>query len=140
MQLTEELVRLFTLLSHLASEQQRGAELTRLEYLILARLQRDGSMRPGDLAQVESLDPSTLSRRVAAMADRGLVERQADVTDRRAHRLTATDRGLDAFRAEQARRVGLVTTALDHWPEPDRDALARLIHELNDSLQNRTRP
>lgn len=138
MQLTEELARLFSLLSRLTNEHQRGAELNRLEFLILSRLQRDGATRPADLAVSEGLDPSTLSRRIASMAERNLVAREADAADRRSHRLSVTGAGQAALRAEQRRRVRLVADAVGHWSEPNRAELARLLHDLNDSLQNRT--
>ncbi len=137
MQLSEELARLFTLLWRVTNDQRRGASLTRLEYLVLARLERDGAMRAGDLAHDEGLDPSTLSRRVAALAERGLVERETDRDDRRAQQLEITPAGRNAFLVEQRRRVALVTDALDHWPEPDRVRLAELLHELNDSLHRK---
>lgn len=137
MQLSEELTRLFTLLWRVTNDQQRGATLTRLEYLVLARLSREGAMRARDLAQAEGLDPSTLSRRVAALVERRLVTREAEATDRRAHQLRLTDAGRAQFMAEQQRRVGLVADAVAHWSEPDRTRLVRLLHDLNDSLQRK---
>lgn len=137
MQLSEELARFFTLLWRITDDQQRGATLTRLEYLALGRLHRDGAMRAGDLAQSEGLDPSTLSRRLAALAERDLVTRRTDHDDRRAQQLEITPAGRDAFLAEQRRRVALVTDALDQWAEPDRVRLAELLHELNDSLHRK---
>lgn len=137
MQLSEELTRLFSLLWRITNDQQRGATLTRPEYLVLARLQRDGAMRAGDLAQAEGLDPSTLSRRVTALVERGFVVRETDAGDRRAQQLQLTDGGRLAFLAEQQRRVGLVADAVAHWPEPDRARLVHLIHDLNDALQKK---
>lgn len=140
MQLSEELTRLFTLLTRVASDQQRNAALARPDYLVLGRLGRAGPLRPGDLAQQEGVDQSTLSRRIAALAERGYVRRQADPVDRRAQLLELTDQGRAAFEAEQARRVRLVTEAVAHWSSPERAELARLLHELNNALQQRTVP
>ncbi|MFT3862321.1 MarR family winged helix-turn-helix transcriptional regulator [Micropruina sp.] len=137
MQLSEELTRLFTLLTRVTSEHERGAVLARPDFLVLARLGRSGWLRPGDLAQLEGLDQSTLSRRIAGLAERGLVERQSDPGDRRAHLLRLTEAGLAAFEAEQARRVRLVTDAVTQWPAPELAELVRLLHELNESLQQR---
>lgn len=137
MQLPEELTRLFTLLWRVTNDQQRGATLTRLEYLVLARLSRDGAMRAGDVAQVEGIDPSTLSRRVAALVERGLVARETEAGDRRAHQLRLTDAGRAQFLAEQQRRAGLVADAVAHWSEPDRTRLVGLLHDLNNSLQKK---
>ncbi|MFT4216604.1 MAG: MarR family transcriptional regulator [Micropruina sp.] len=137
MQLSQELARLFSLLWRITNDQRRGATLARLEYLILARLYRDGAMRAGDLAHGEGLDPSTLSRRIAALAERELVLRVTDPDDRRAQQLQLTDAGREQFLAEQRRRVALVTDAVAHWPASDRAKLAHLLHDLNDSLQKK---
>lgn len=137
MQLSEELARLFSLLSRVTAEHASKALLTRADYLVLARLRLAGAMRPGDLAQQEGLDQSTLSRRIGALAERGYVSREADPDDGRAQLLQVTDAGLAAHDAEQARRVQLVTDAVGHWSSPDRAELSRLLHELNTALQQR---
>jgi DNA-binding MarR family transcriptional regulator len=140
MQLSEELSRLFTVLGRVTADHDRNAVLARPDYLVLGRLCRVDSLRPGDLAQQEGLDQSTLSRRIAGLAERGLVRRQPDPADRRAHLLEVTDEGRAAHDAEQARRVRLVTDAVAHWSSPERDELVRLLHELNNSLQRRIVP
>lgn len=137
MQLTEELARLFALLSKVTSDQQRQANLTRLEYLVLGRLQRSGAMRAGDLAQQEGLEQSTLSRRIGLMEERGLVRRQVDPADRRAQLLELTKAGRKAHEAESGRRIKLITEVVADWPDADRDELGRLLEELNNALQQR---
>ncbi len=140
MQLSEELTRLFTLLTKVTSEYQRNPVLTRLEFLVLGRLLRAGGMRAGDLAQQEGLDQSTVSRRIGSLVERGFVHRDADPDDRRAQLLQLTEAGRAAYDAEQARRVQLVTDAVAHWSSPERAELVRLLHELNSALQQRILP
>ena len=140
MQLSEELTRLFTLLTKVTSEYQRNPVLTRLEFLVLGRLLRAGGMRAGDLAQQEGLDQSTVSRRIGSLVERGFVHRDADPDDRRAQLLQLTEGGRAAYDAEQARRVQLVTDAVAHWSSPERAELVRLLHELNSALQQRILP
>ena len=140
MQLSEELSRLFTVLGRVTADHDRNAALARPDYLVLGRLCRVDSLRPGDLAQQEGLDQSTLSRRLAGLAERGYVRRRPDPADRRAHLLEVTHEGRAAYDAEQARRVRLVTDAVAQWSSPERDELVRLLHELNNSLQRRIVP
>ncbi len=140
MQLSEELTRLFTLLSKVTSQYQRNPVLTRLDFLVLGRLLRAGGMRAGDLAQQEGLDQSTVSRRVGSLVERGFVHRDTDPDDRRAQLLQLTEAGRAAYDAEQARRVQLVTDAVTHWSSPERAELVRLLHELNSALQQRILP
>ncbi|MBK8445487.1 MAG: MarR family transcriptional regulator [Micropruina sp.] len=137
MQLADELTRMFTLLARVTADQPGHAQLSRPDFLVIGRLCRAGSLRPGDLAQQEGLDQSTLSRRIAALAERGYVRRQADPADRRAQLLEVTDQGRAAYEAEQARRVRLVTDAVAHWSSPEQADLVRLLHELNNALQQR---
>ena len=58
MQLSEELSRLFTVLGRVTADHDRNAVLARPDYLVLGRLCRVDSLRPGDLAQLNStLEP-----------------------------------------------------------------------------------
>ncbi|MFK5634410.1 MULTISPECIES: MarR family winged helix-turn-helix transcriptional regulator [unclassified Ornithinimicrobium] len=140
MQLSEELARAFASMGRLLDDFQ-GEELSRPDFTVLVRLApKDPTgepVRSRDLARSEGLDPSTMSRRLASLADRGLVAREPDPADGRAHLLTLTDAGCEAVRRERARRVTLVTDALDGWDDPDRAELARLLSQLTDSLETR---
>lgn len=140
MQLSDEVERLFSALGRIADRAQRDAELGRVDYLILSRLDRDGSMRASELAQREGLDPSTLSRRVSLMLDAELLQRDVDEGDRRAHLLRPSERGLASYRAERQRRVRAVTGVVDDWSDADRSELTRLLRCLNDALAHRSRP
>ena len=139
MQLSEQLARAFAVMGRTIHD--RGAELPRPDFLVLARLAastRDGDVcRLSDLAQAEGLDPSTMSRRIASLTDRGLVERAPDPDDRRAHQLRLTPEGVRALEAERARRVGVITDALADWDEADKEQLAGLLAQLTDSLEAR---
>lgn len=139
MQLSEQLARAFAAMGRAVNE--RVADLPRADYLTLARLasvlEGEGPCRPSDLAHAEGLDPSTMSRRVASLVERGLVEKETDPDDRRAHRLRLSAAGEEALHAERARRVALVTDALAGWDESDKDDLARLLGQLSDTLDSR---
>lgn len=142
MQLSEQLARAFAAMGRAISE--RGAELPRTDFVVLVRLGETSDAgdpcRLRDLAHAEGLDQSTMSRRIASLAKRGLVERRPDPDDRRAHRLQLTESGTVALAAERARRVSLVTDALAGWDESDKDELARLLGKLTDTLDARRTP
>ncbi len=138
MQLSEQLARAFAVMGRTIHD--RGAELPRPDFLVLARLAstRDGDpCRLSDLAQAEGLDPSTMSRRVASLCERGLVERAPDPDDRRAHRLRLTAEGERALAVERTRRATVITDALSDWDEADKEQLAALLAQLTDSLEAR---
>ena len=69
----------------------------------LAALERHGAMTPGELADHEKVQPPSMTRVIAALADRGLVIRAAHSSDRRQVLLTATDAGKTVV--QQARRL-----------------------------------
>ena len=130
--LSDHLTVLFGQMSR-AIARQPGL-LTRAEYAVVSVLDHTGPRRLGDLAEADGSDPSTVSRRMASLAERGLVERQPDPGDGRAHRVALTERGRGVLDAERRRRAALVTDALSGWPEADRADLTRLLIRLSDSL------
>ena len=91
-----------------------------------------------ELATRSGLDPSTVSRAVAALVAEGLIERRADPTDKRASILVLTAAGSDALADARAFYLGLLSRALADW-HPDEvaaftAALARLTAGLTDTL------
>ena len=79
-------------------------------------------------------DPSTVSRHVAALVERGLVQRVADESDGRASRLHVTDAGhaaLDAFRRDRENHFAQVTA---DWDAADLAALTTLFGRLLDDM------
>ena len=79
------------------------AGLTPTQLAALATVERAGPLRLGDLAAAEQIAPSTLTRLVSVLEDRGYVERHAVPGDARAWTLAVTPRGhevLDQIRQE----------------------------------------
>lgn len=133
MQLSEELARAFTSMGQLVHELQ--GDLPRADFMVLVRLGGRECTRSRDLAKAEGLDPSTMSRRLASLTERGYIERASDPQDGRAQILALTDAGREAVSLERSRRVTLVTDALVDWPDDDRAELARLLSRLTDTIE-----
>ena len=70
---------------------------------VLGLLLEKGPQRVGEIAQALGTDPSTVSRKVAALVDAGLVERRVDPDDGRAHLLAATPAGEQQVRRRPPR-------------------------------------
>ncbi len=68
-------------------------DLTRTQLSVLASAARLGPLGLSELAQVEDVNPTMLSRIVAKLDDAGLIERTADPQDRRAARVQVTPAG-----------------------------------------------
>lgn len=102
---------------------------------LLAQLVRGGPRRQGELADGALLDPSTVSRHVGQLVQRGLAERQADPADGRAVRIAATPAGHELFHLILRRRVEVMQRVLAGWTEEDLETFHRLLRRLDDDLE-----
>ena len=67
--------------------------LSDIQLAALAALERNQAMTPGELAEYEKVQPPSMTRVIAVLEERSLVERSAHPTDRRQVILTVTDEG-----------------------------------------------
>ena len=67
-----------------------GMGVTRAQWKVLFRLERQPGLRQIELADMMDIEPITLSRIIDRLEEGGLVERVADPADRRAWRLHVT--------------------------------------------------
>lgn len=115
----DEIARLRGAVLRLARRMRRlSAEegLTPAQSGLLATLVRQGPTRAGELAAAEGLNPTMLSRIVAALEHDGLVARTPDPGDRRATRVQATDAGaalISRLRARHRAALATLLTGLD---------------------------
>lgn len=82
----------------------------------LFELERGGPRRSGDLARIEGVAAPTMTRMLAAMAERGYVERRPDPDDGRACLVKITEVGSQALieaRNAYAARIEVVLRELD---------------------------
>ena len=75
--------------------QQRG--LTVSKWRILAVLSDRGACRFGELAQLTSIEPATLSRFVDSLSKEGSIRRRRSTADARAVRIALTEQGEAVF-------------------------------------------
>ncbi|MEV4126801.1 MarR family transcriptional regulator [Nocardia sp. NPDC049707] len=104
-------------------------------FAILFRLLCDGPMRSGALAEAVHSDASTISRHVAHLVERQLVERQADRSDGRATVLVVTERGREAAERIRRRRHENLTRVMAAWTSQDRATFAGLLRHFVDDYE-----
>ena len=131
--LSDQLPR-FMRLVHAVKSQMAGTDRDRAALVLLFPLERLGPLRQGALADLVHADPSTISRHVAALVERGLVRRVADETDGRASRLVVTDDGKAALEALRRERESLFERVTAGWDAADLAALTTLLGRLLDDL------
>ena len=94
----------------------RGAGLTTSQLSALGVVARSGPLGISELAEIEHMNPTMLSRVVGALVDAGLVRRRPDPDDRRAGVVEVTANGRrthDRLRAERGRILADGLAALD---------------------------
>jgi DNA-binding MarR family transcriptional regulator len=68
-------------------QRARTYGMTRAQWIILARLQRQPGISQNEMAAICEVEPITVGRLVDRLESRGLVERRSDPADRRIKRL-----------------------------------------------------
>jgi MarR family transcriptional regulator for hemolysin len=104
-----------------ADQRARMSGMTRAQWAILARLERQPGLSQSEMAALADVEPITVGRLVDRLEAQGLVERRPDPVDRRIWRLHLTAlakpalREIAAFREEFHRRLtkGMDAATLD---------------------------
>lgn len=134
LELSEQMPRFMRLIHGLKAQHtaEGGRDLAAL--ILLFPLHRLGPLRQSALAELVHADPSTVSRHVTLLVERGLVVRVADELDGRASRLVLTAAGraqLDQLRGE---RVAYLRTVTVDWTDDELDTFTTLFDRLLDGI------
>lgn len=106
----------------------------RAALVLLFPLDRVGPLRQSALAELMHADPSTVSRHVTALVERGLVQRVADESDGRASRLVVTDAGQAALESLRHERTSHLQRVTADWSAADLATFTALFGRLIDDL------
>lgn len=112
------------------TEAGNAAELSPTRVAVLLNAVRNGPVRLSRVAEDEGLNPTLLSRTVAALADAGLVARSADPDDRRSAWLEPTAAGITLAVRIRKERASSFKHALDALSETDRAKLEEALPAL----------
>jgi DNA-binding MarR family transcriptional regulator len=121
---------------------EAGTDLTPTETSVLFSVVRRGPLGLSELAAVEDLNATMLSRVLAGLVKRGLVERSADPDDRRSAVVCSTEAGADLRRAIQKERAAALRAELARLPDEHRASLVAALPALEalaEQLQERDR-
>lgn len=106
------------------------AGLTPSQLSTLATVGQHGPVRLGDLAAVERIAPSTLTRLINVLESKGYVRREAAPADARAFLVTVTEQGQDALERIRQEATNLLTDILLTLPPDQLAALASALPAL----------
>jgi DNA-binding MarR family transcriptional regulator len=117
-----------------------AAGLTPTKVSVLFTIARVGPIRLSELAEMEGLNPTMLSRVVAGFAEAGLVTRRSDPIDRRSALVEITPAGRKLCERMRRERTDALNVALSALSEPDRRSLEQVLpvlEELAEQLKGR---
>ncbi|MEV6347008.1 MarR family transcriptional regulator [Actinoplanes sp. NPDC051851] len=100
-------------------------DLTFSQLSALTSLQLHGALTPRELADVERVQPPTMTKIVGKLEERGLVARTPHPTDGRQVILAATQEGRDVYSLNERLRNEWLAGQLDRLTPEERDILAR---------------
>ncbi|MCM6775702.1 MarR family transcriptional regulator [Nocardia sp. CDC159] len=136
-QIAQQLIRLGKLRERTQAQiaAMSGGEIEVAAYGIIFRLLCDGPMRSGALAEALYSDASTISRQVAHLVKRGLIERRADPADGRASVLVVTDAGREVAAEIRKRRNETLARVMTDWTDDERALLGSLLRRFVDDYE-----
>jgi DNA-binding MarR family transcriptional regulator len=100
-----------------------GSELTPTQTSVLFTIVRLGPLGLGEVAEIESVNPTMLSRITAQLCDAGLISREASPGDRRAAFVKATPAGRRMRERIHKERTAALGAHVDRLEEEQREAL-----------------
>jgi DNA-binding MarR family transcriptional regulator len=117
-----------------------GSGLTPTRLSVLATLARRGPLRISELASIEGLNPTMLSRLIAELSGAGLLARVPDPDDGRAALVDATAAGRRLHKKIQGERNDVLSVLLAGLDEDRRGDLVKalgVLEELAERLKER---
>ena len=111
-------------------------DLTDGQFSVLALLDRNGPLTPRALAEFERVQPPSMTRTLAALLERGAIDRVGDVTDRRQVIVRLTPAGSLAVEETRRRRDAWLSRRLDDLDPKERAVLAEaseILRRIADS-------
>jgi len=119
-----------TRLNRRVRQERPVGDLTFSQLSALTSLQLAGALTPRELADVERVQPPTMTKIVGKLEERGLVARTPHPTDRRQVILAATEQGRIVYaQFEKARNEWLAKQLAELTPD-ERDTLERAAQIL----------
>lgn len=114
-----------------------GDRLERSAYILLSRIEAEGPMSIGQLAEAFCLDTSTVNRQTAAMLRSGIAERIPDPDGGLARKLRITEEGLRRLHEDRDWSVNGLGSVMDDWTPDEIAVFARVLTHFNHSIERK---
>ncbi|GAA3665450.1 MarR family transcriptional regulator [Nonomuraea antimicrobica] len=103
--------------------QAAAHSLTPTQFATLAAVERHSGITPGELADLEKVQPPSMTRVIAALEERGLVARSPHPTDRRQVTVSVTEAAAKLLKEERRRKEAWLTQRLKELSPEERSIL-----------------
>ncbi|HEX8096229.1 MarR family winged helix-turn-helix transcriptional regulator [Jatrophihabitans sp.] len=127
-------------IARLVDRQVSGEGMTRTQLSVLGTIARLGPLGISELADIEGLNPTMLSRVLGKLEASGLVVRSAAVADRRAVRVQTTPAGRSLQQRLRRQRSQLLADRLTGLPEGQAGQLLAALPALETLAEQLNRP
>jgi DNA-binding MarR family transcriptional regulator len=107
-------------------------DLTPSQTSVLSRLSKDGPATASMLATLERIRPQSMAALIAAIAERGLIERTPDPTDGRRQQISLTTAGHEMIEGSRREREEWLADELARdFTEPERQTIIEAMALLD---------
>jgi DNA-binding MarR family transcriptional regulator len=110
--------------------------ITRAQWAVLAKVERNEGMKQSELAELMEMQPITLTRLVDRLCQHGLIERRGDDSDRRVNRLYLLRAARPLLGKLNGLRSELTATALDGINPADAHRLLAQLEAIKENVRN----
>ncbi|MGW0806502.1 MarR family winged helix-turn-helix transcriptional regulator [Nonomuraea sp. NPDC002799] len=103
--------------------QAAAHSLTPTQFATLAAVERHSGITPGELAELEKVQPPSMTRVIAGLEERGLLARSPHPTDRRQVTVTVTEAAEKLLKEERRRKEAWLTQQLKELSPEEKSIL-----------------
>jgi DNA-binding MarR family transcriptional regulator len=130
-QLAEQLGAAITRFNRRLRQTRPMGELTQNQISVLSSLELAGALTPRELSDDQRVQPPTMTKVLAKLEERGLIQRTPHPTDGRQVLLSATGSGRAALLEQRRVAAEWLTRRLAGLPAEDRETLVRAAEILD---------
>ena len=110
--------------------------ITRAQWAVLAKVERNEGIKQTELAEQMEMQPITLTRLIDKLCENGWIERRGDETDRRVNRLYLRKAGRQLLGKLSSLRSELTATALEGINPADAHRLLSQLESIKENVRN----
>jgi MarR family transcriptional regulator for hemolysin len=130
-----QIIDVARMLKTYADQRARQFGISRAQWAVLNRVERNEGLKQTELAGMLDLQPISLTRLIDRLAENGLVERRPDPNDRRANRLFLTPAAKPLLEELATLSADMMETVLDGLGDTSIERTLKELDIVKDNLR-----